>query len=84
MTTIFQIEPSQDNLAFPPQTEKEKNLPFPKACMVVEENRKLKALLKECHTQLLNKPIREIQYDIKMAELKDLLKRIYEAIGEKQ
>lgn len=47
---------------------------------VVEENRKLKALLKECHTQLLNKPIREIQYDIKMAELKDLLKRIYEAI----
>lgn len=51
---------------------------------VVEENRKLKELLKECHTQLLNKPIREIQYDIKMAELKDLLKRIYEAIGEKQ
>ena len=35
-------------------------------------------------TKLLNKPIREIQYDIKMAELKDLLKRIYEVIGEKK
>ena len=46
--------------------------------------KQLKALLKECHTQLLNKPIREIQYDIKMAELKDLLKRIYEVIGEKK
>lgn len=50
---------------------------------VVEENGRLKKLLKECHTQLLDKPIREIQYDIKMAELKDLLKRIYDAIGEK-
>lgn len=45
-----------------------------------EENKHLKELLKECHFQLLNKPIREIQYDIKMAELKDLLKRIYEAV----
>lgn len=37
MPKIFQIEPSQDDLAFPPQTEKEKNLPFSKACMIVEE-----------------------------------------------
>lgn len=45
-----------------------------------DENFALKELLKECRTQLLNKPIREIQYDTKMAELKDLLKRIYEVL----
>lgn len=45
MTTIFQIEPSQDDLAFPPQKEKEKdikNLPFSKACMYALEGRKIK------------------------------------------
>lgn len=65
-----------DNLVFPPQ------MPLCDIEELKQKIKNLKELLKECHFQLLNKPIREIQYDIKMAEHKDLLKRIYEAIND--
>lgn len=43
MTAIFQIEPSQDDLAFPPKVEEEmKSLPFSKACMYALEGKKIK------------------------------------------
>ena len=92
MTTIFQIEPSQDNLAFPPQEEKKEmtglgNIDdvYKHYLKIVEENKELKDLLRNCKSSILFEAdvVKETSgkqsNDYKM--LSDLLTRIDAIVG---